>query len=882
MFKSAISRTGAILIAVLFALTGCGKNDTISGNPLTGVTFTVDGVSYGNGDTIFLRDSGDDSEKTLVAVAQGGTGVVYEWSVTGAAVQIVPDAATVTVTAVEKGSAAVTLTADDFYNKAEITFYVNVVGDGDPMWTFRIFAGTTEIPDDGQISIPAGLSRTVNLQATTVGVTYVRNSNDTNVWFTGENASSFDIHTGPNTGTATVTVSGTKEAETITKTFTVNITEPPPVGVVIWEWKSTINPVSVMNPGYNGTVFSVPAYPNMYVRAFDAGQQLEIQDGGFRIGSISGATALLILGGGNSTAQHSVQSPNPAGAPTGTGSGATLVTTHIPGQLDLSQGTFRLTIEYKNPETTGGRILLRVQINNNTGSNANSVLGGTGSIRAYSTVADLESGLAAAAGLAADEAEPGKIAITFTPSVRFNSHPSLENAFIALMSQGGGTTGQPCWITITGIKLEKIVVPNPPTGLAVYEGDSASGTPLESGPIIINAGESRQFTASAAGATSYNWTIASGSNYVSFKDDIGTGPTVTIEGKAEGTATINVTASNGDGSVGPFSFQVNVEPVSMNLAITDSSDQPVSSPAAIQIKASETFTVTGTGDEVGFIWEITEGSETFGSTQIEFVEFVGDTTSDTVTINALAEGRARITVTAEYDDNSTDTAAFYVDAYYESEPIWVWDNTNKPPTNLTTGQDASAFSVDAYPDIFLRNAGNSNIGVENNGFRLNGNSRRLMIGVPHNTGPHNIVTNVNHSAVPTAPVPSDHLPGLLDFSEGIFRLTLNYANFTRAESGQQLRIFVNNNTTSTSNSVLGTGSELRSVSNTSDFNAGNVMSAGLIERRRNGVYTLLFEPEVFFAGNGNIATLETAFITLFSFGQMSITGIRLEKLLEAD
>jgi hypothetical protein len=150
---------------------------------------------------------------------------------------------------------------------------------------------------------------------------------------------------------------------------------------------------------------------------------------------------------------------------------------HVPGQFNLSQGRYRIIIEYRNADQEGGYIF-RVQLNNNSGSADFSVLG-NGHIRGYPDIDSLTNGISPPAPLTAGnqgsevtEFDPvtnsGRLILTFNPAVFFNTsshatsgprsvHPSgtiargidsLQNAFICLVPTGN--------MIISAIRLERL------------------------------------------------------------------------------------------------------------------------------------------------------------------------------------------------------------------------------------------------------------------------------------------------------------------------------------------------------------------------------------------------------------------------------------------
>jgi hypothetical protein len=218
-------------------------------------------------------------------------------------------------------------------------------------------------------------------------------------------------------------------------------------GAVIFSWDSVTDPVNQPRVTQTTQVAAPNAgFPDTFIRV--RGADVTIADGAFVLGSSpgTGGGGRLIIGSNNPNVSN-VDSEGTA--------------THIPGQLDLSEGQFRLTINYKDATLGTSNYMLRVSINNNSQGMANSPLGMFSNLRTYNTREELISGSATAnsnIGTTGDQASAGQIVITFNPSVRF-SHPnaegvrnlnSLTNAYLVLHTQNGGS------LTVTGITLERM------------------------------------------------------------------------------------------------------------------------------------------------------------------------------------------------------------------------------------------------------------------------------------------------------------------------------------------------------------------------------------------------------------------------------------------
>jgi hypothetical protein len=224
---------------------------------------------------------------------------------------------------------------------------------------------------------------------------------------------------------------------------------------VLFEWDSTTNPITVTSiiqgntAAANMIVTPVPGNPITFRARGDNPPGIRIINNALRLGNQSTAAATanrLIIGGGTSIGNPNVSNNN------------TTATLHIPGQFDLSEGRFRITVDYTNAVITERRRVFRFGVNCNTNEETQSILGGPSNVRVYNELPDgnLIASEDTSGGREEDIAEPGKITITFNPSVRYSNHPSLLNAFLVLHAQTSGVATSDNGITITGIKFEKL------------------------------------------------------------------------------------------------------------------------------------------------------------------------------------------------------------------------------------------------------------------------------------------------------------------------------------------------------------------------------------------------------------------------------------------
>jgi hypothetical protein len=236
-------------------------------------------------------------------------------------------------------------------------------------------------------------------------------------------------------------------------TVTANFVE---TGIVtMFEWDRRINPLSGI-VGTSSPITPVAAYPNIRFSTRDSSNEavagnavLNTVNGGIRVTGWPN----LIIG-----ATNDLRPTNP--------------NLHIPGVLDLSDGTFRLTVNYEDPvlgiQKPAYDHFFRININNNTNRGENSLLGFLGVNEFQYTVETLISGTNNNQKFTTD-VDVNTVILTFTtPDVFLPPYTSplttfpppqealdaLSTSFIALTSpfeefSGGG-------ITITGIKLDRL------------------------------------------------------------------------------------------------------------------------------------------------------------------------------------------------------------------------------------------------------------------------------------------------------------------------------------------------------------------------------------------------------------------------------------------
>ena len=216
---------------------------------------------------------------------------------------------------------------------------------------------------------------------------------------------------------------------------------------VIFQWNRAASPLhglvfAANTPyysGYNGIYFAARGNPIMVSN-----------DSAFRMGAVAANNLIvnnrLMIGTGDKTGTGTPVDPNQP----------TTAARHSPGQFNFSQGTFRLTVDYRDAAYNNDYIedpMFRFTINNNRDEQERSVLGNASNVREYKSLAQLQNGIGTMPDKpgVTDRTEPGRIIITFTPQLLYEDNPgaaSLENAFLTILTW----TNQ---LTIVGIKLER-------------------------------------------------------------------------------------------------------------------------------------------------------------------------------------------------------------------------------------------------------------------------------------------------------------------------------------------------------------------------------------------------------------------------------------------
>ena len=441
----------------LFVLAACANTDLPFLAKL-GISVTVDGNPIGDNGNVFFNVGG--GVKEFTAIASGAEAESYNWSLVRGqgVVSLDWEMDTAEIGPLNKGDARIRVDAsggEEISARTEFNIYVNEAGISN--WTFKMLDGSAEIFNEDNLEIPTGTVKTINLAAVTevsgdtVAFSLVIDSNNGGVTINPSGGvisnNSFTIQA-INDGQAKLSITAEKGTEVITKTFTVIVGEP---GVLLeWDsaWGGGTVPVAflALNPSQSGygwinSGFNDGTHDIWFGTRFTTRVVIE-NDGAIKIGQgVGGASALLIGVGDNSNPDN----------PLNTNS----TVAHGPGQFDLSEGTFRLTVDYSVAATGSyGAFFFRIAINSNqSGPTVENVLNNTGNIQW--TTPDFRTAMVARQGLV-NKTVPGKIIVEFTPSVMCASvsetgRKSLETAYLGFI-----TNDMSAQINITSIKLQRI------------------------------------------------------------------------------------------------------------------------------------------------------------------------------------------------------------------------------------------------------------------------------------------------------------------------------------------------------------------------------------------------------------------------------------------
>ena len=264
-------------------------------------------------------------------------------------------------------------------------------------------------------------------------------------------------------------------------------------------------------------------------------------------------------------------------------------TTSLGGQIDLSQRKVKVTVGYANIVETANRYHLRIAVNNNTNTAANSPLDADSTIKTFiwdanSSGDNIKIETDAASGTEFVKQGSTKTAgelyavIDPTEFASKANKATLQNAFIMLHAQHSNNSGisdfaQGNWITITYIKIEYTgeVVVQPPIALTVKDGENTE----VGASIAMDLGDpDKTLTATSVPAdAAVTWSVSGESVTLSAT----TGASTAIMAVKAGSTTINVSAAKEGYSTAYKQFVVVVtdpNPADVVLFEWSSSTQP--------------------------------------------------------------------------------------------------------------------------------------------------------------------------------------------------------------------------------------------------------------------------------------------------------------------
>jgi hypothetical protein len=229
------------------------------------------------------------------------------------------------------------------------------------------------------------------------------------------------------------------------------------------------------------------------------------------------------------------------------------------------------------------------------------------------------------------------------------------------------------------------------------------------------------------------------------------------------------------------------------LPLTVTADNE-SIPATITLEPNDTVALSATTVPTGaaFTWTIS-GTNTDAVT-------LSSTTTGSTTLTAVKAGTATITVKAELAGYRDATKTFNVKVEAGGEPfnplIFQWDNSTQAWTSLSTGGN-NVFYATGFSTIGVRAFGAAVSNDSNAGMLLGGKQgaggQRLTIGLPDN------ITTANDTTV---------YNGQIDFTKKKVKVTITYSNVIQYASRVVLRVSVNNNTNTATNSNLNNSSQI--------------------------------------------------------------------------
>jgi hypothetical protein len=653
-------------------MTGCEGNGSgpIGGG---GDDPEITGITYVKGEATAVAVAEDstieiDYNETLTFTASVTDADTFLWaySTTNIVTITNPSSLTATIRGAAEGETEITFTARNGDLTATFKFKIKVgprpaeglyldvfkndvmITDGDN------FEMTTE--DSGvvftaeAIEDEVDVSSTVTWAAAPAGIVTITPN-------TGGNVTITPVSNG--TVTITVTAPSVKYEDEVVE-FTIEIKKG--IGPnVLFQWNAIDEPWAAKNSGAPGT-------PSTWTPA--SAEQFKLQDNGKRVQTVqlyrnqTGANVSFdkdgdndgfILGAAGAGTQRIFTIGQSLHVRT---EEADTSLTNLGGEIDLLRKRVRLTIGYANIKQDADRNILQILINNNGHQAALSMYGTSSVMRTYNRTTQVLTATntanvreqitydsATGTGTVALIIDTRNIADDTTGfGSAFNGHDfesALENSFISLYSQSGGTAGVDNFITITSILLEYIDSDTAPetVGLDVKE----SGANLPAGGITLVKPETATKTLSAIttpAADSISWAVT---NETIATVSSATGNSVTITAGNNGTTTLTVTARKAGLITNVKRFDITVsgeeQQIVPELMFVRQANSGTGTDAMPTINADNKFIINNTVTNQGF--------QTGGFSQGTFV-YLNTPLGNTASISA----RVRITQRADAEGNN--------------------------------------------------------------------------------------------------------------------------------------------------------------------------------------------------------------------------------------
>ena len=452
--KQNILKQGACIaaIALLAALSGC-PDDALPQIVIGTITVNAENYNQAIPENGYVYLEHGDTFEVLNANVTGDTNVDFTWSFVGGddVIHLNPKTGSTAIIVPKKpGLAKIKLVVSRYYVSKETELYVAVTPPGNEDWAFHVFEGTAK-EIFNEIFVPPNNTqgKTIRLEANKSGVTYSwENLSPGIINVSGAAGTTFTITDNPAENiseNATVRIKAAWQGKELVRDIIVTLKEEFAEGV-LFEWYHDNNPLTGSNlreeDPYKGpgAIYFSPR-----------GADIAIDGGAFKLGGAhNDPISTLVIGGGRIPYYTNTD-----------------IVTHVPGgQFDLSNGRFRLSIDYdivsSHPGTT---VYFRASVNNNTSSQGNSVLENLSNLRTFTNETDLRTtygtsstpvGISCQVSRPSSRPNEGRINITIDASLRFNNDPSLKDAYICLFTDAAPAAGNANWLRITGIKLEKL------------------------------------------------------------------------------------------------------------------------------------------------------------------------------------------------------------------------------------------------------------------------------------------------------------------------------------------------------------------------------------------------------------------------------------------